>query len=349
MAFERPTLPDLIDQGAAEFESRLPGVLARVRTSVVGVLNRVVAGALSALYKYAEYLDRQSWPDVCDVENLPDHGARWGVTAREASAGGGTARFYGTDGAVVATGAVLQRADGVQYTTQADVAIVAGVGDVAVLALVAGQNSNAAIGTALNLTSPVNGVNTVAMAQTALAGGADAELPESHRSRILARIRKPPQGGADFDYQAWALEVPGVTRVWVFPQEQGLGTVVVRFVRDDDAAPIPDAGEVATVQTYIDTVRPVTAQAYVLAPVAAPINFTIQLTPNSVAVQAAVLAELQALLLRVGAPGGTVLISHIREAISIAAGETDHVLTVPAANVANATGLLPIMGVVTWL
>ena len=49
--------------------------------------------------------------------------------------------------------------------------------------------------------------------------------------------------GDNDDYVAWATEVPGVTRAWCSPNGMGAGTVVVRFVRDDDDDPIPDSGE----------------------------------------------------------------------------------------------------------
>ncbi len=349
MPVERPNLPQIIDQGAAEFESRLPGVLARVRNSVIGVLNRVMAGGLSALYKYVEYLSDQWWPDRCAAEFLPLHGARWGKPQLPAAPAIGTAQFTGINGSVIALGTVVQRSDGVQFVTTAVSVIAAAVANIAVVAAVAGQSSNAVIGTALTLMTPIAGVNAVATAQTALAGGADVEGIEPWRARIMARIRKPPQGGADFDYAAWALEVPGVTRVWVAPQEQGPGTVVVRFVRDDDVTIIPDAGEVAAVQTAIDAQRPVTAATYVLAPVATPQNYSIQLIPDTPAIRTAVTAELAALYRREATPGGTMLISHEREAISSSADENDHVLTVPAVNQVYATGALATLGVITWL
>lgn len=349
MPFERPKLPQLIDQGASEFESRLPGVLARVRNSMVGVINRVIAGALSTLYKYAEYLNDQVWPDRAAAEFLPLHGARWGKPRLPAAVATGVATFSGINGSAIALGTVVKRSDSVQYSTTAAGVIAAGVANIAIEAVEAGQLGNAAIGTELTLTSPIAGVNAVATAQSALAGGADVEAIEPWRARILSRIRKPPQGGADFDYAGWALDVPGVTRAWVYPKEQGAGTVVVRFVRDDDASLIPDAGEIAAVQAAIDLVAPVTADVFVLAPVATPQNYTIQLLPDSPAIRAAVQAELQALYRREAKPGGTMLITHEREAISTAAGETDHVMTVPAANQAHATGQLPTLGVITWL
>lgn len=348
MPQERPDLPRLIDQGAAEFESRLPGVLARVRNSVVGVLNRVLAGGLSALYKYVDYLALQFYPDTCAADALPVHGALWGKPRLPAAASTGTVQFTGINGAPVPLGTVVQRPDGVQYITTAAGVIALGVANVPVAALAAGQLGNAVIAASLTLITPVNNVNAVASAFTALAGGADVEAIEPWRARILARIRKPPQGGADFDYVAWALEVPGVTRAWVYPGEQGPGTVVLRFVRDDDATQIPDAGEVAAVQSYIDALRPVTATTYVVAPVATLQNFSMTLLPDTPAIRAAVTAELTELYRREAKPGGTMLISHQREAISSAAGEADHVLVTPSANQVYTVGQMPTLGNITW-
>lgn len=349
MPMQRPTLRELIDTGAAEFESRLPGVLARVRRSLVGVINRVLAGGLSSLYQYTEWLNRQAWPDLAESEYLDAHGLRWGVSRTPSVAATGTVRLTGTDGTVVPQGTSLRRADGVLYSTTAEGTISAGQLLVAAQSTTLGQAGNAGIGTALSLASPVAGVSSAATAYSAMAGGADIEDDAAYRARILARIRKPPAGGSTDDYLAWMLAVPGVTRAWVYPGEQGAGSVVLRFVRDDDASPIPDAGEVATVQAAVDALRPVTAAVYVVAPVATAINFTIQLSPNTSAVRSAVEAELRDLIRREAQPGGTLLLSHLREAVSSAAGETDHVMSVPAANVVYATGQIATMGVITWL
>lgn len=232
---------------------------------------------------------------------------------------------------------------------QVTMIIAAGVANIAVEALLPAQLGNAVITTPLTLTSPLPNVNAVASAFTALGGGADIEPVERWRARIMLRIRKPPQGGADYDFEGWALEVPGVTRAWVYPQEQGGGTVVVRFVRDDDVSIIPDGGAVATVQAYIDARRPVTAETFVLAPVATPQNFTIQPFPNTADVKAAITAELRELYRREAKPGGTMLISNQREAVSISAGETDHVMSIPNANQAHTVGQLPTLGVITWV
>ena len=48
------------------------------------------------------------------------------------------------------------------------------------------------------------------------------------------------------------------------------------------------------------------------------------------------------------APGVTIPVSRIWEAVSIASGESSHDLTAPVANVTHATGEIPVMGTVTY-
>ena len=350
MPLLRPTLTALIDATASEVETRLPGILARVRRSLAGVFARVVAGGLWGLYGYAEDLDRQKWPDLCDGAYLDWHGGRWGVTRKPANAAGGTVRFTGVNGTNIPAGAVVQRADGVQYATTAPGAIAAGEALIAVQAVVPGSAGNALINTGLTLTNPIAGVNAVATASTALSLGSDLEGDESYRARILLRVRQVPHAGAKHDYEAWALEVPGVTRAWVYPLEGGDGTVTVRFVRDDDVSIIPDPGEVTAVQAYINARRPVTALVTVVAPAAQAINYTIHLVDNDIAdIRAAIAEELDNLTRGTdNMPGGTILISHIREAISTAVGETDHVLIAPLANIVLPANTMATQGVITW-
>ncbi len=62
-------------------------------------------------------------------------------------------------------------------------------------------------------------------------GESDAALLE----RVLNRIRKPPAGGNKNDYEQWALEVDYVANAWCFPMGQGLNTVDVIILADEDA------------------------------------------------------------------------------------------------------------------
>ncbi|WP_303905618.1 baseplate J/gp47 family protein [Thiohalomonas denitrificans] len=356
MAFNRPTLPALIDRIQSDIESRLPGTDPRLRRSVLFAIVRAIAGAVHGLYGFLAWMARQIIPSTADANYLERHASWWGIGRKPAAPAVGIVDFTGTDGAVIPAGTTLQRADSVEYTTDAEGTITGSVAEIAVTAVEGGQDTNADPGVTLSLVSPISGVYstaTVSVAGDGLTGGADEEGDDSLRDRLKARVQRSPQGGAIADYEAWALEVEGVTRAWVMPAWAGLGTVGVFFVRDDDALIIPDAAEVQAVQDYLDTVRPVTADVTAYAPTVEPVDMTIQLAPNTLDVQAAVEASLTDLFRREanvedGNGSGAIPISHIREAISGAEGEIDHVLISPSGDVAPSLGALATLGVITW-
>jgi len=350
MPFNRPDLTTLLDRAAADIEARLPGADARLRRTLLGVLARVHAGGIHGLYGYIDWLAKQLMPDTAEVEHLDRHASIWGVPRKAATVAKGNVTFTGTDTTLIPAGTAVQRSDGAEFATDADVTIAAGTATAAITASVPGAGGNTAANTALTLVSPISGVNSaVTVDGSGLTGGADAEADDSLRTRVLDRIKAPPHGGNTNDYVNWALEVAGVTRAWVYAQELGIGTVTVRFMMDDLYTDgIPLAADVTAVQAYIDGLRPVTADVTVVAPVAVPLDLTIQLTPNDATTQAAVQTELADLIKREAVPGGTILISHIREAISIAAGETDNVLVSPAADVTHTVGQIGTLGVITW-
>lgn len=349
MPYPRPTLPDLIAQAEADIESRLPGTDAKVRRTNLNVLARIVAAGLHGLYGFVAWLARQVMPDTADADYLARWASIWLSTPRvPAEFAGGTVGFTGTDGTYVPAGTVLQRADGVRFETVTAGVVAGGQVSLQVVAVEAGQAGNTLAGARLSLVTPVAGLaGSGVVAAGALTAGADAETDDALRARLLARIRKPPQGGAAADYLAWALEVPGVTRAWVFSAQAG--EVDLFFVRDADLSPIPDAAEVADMQAWIDARRPVTALFTARAPVPDAIPFTIHLVPDTPAVRAAVEAELADFFMREASPGATLPLSRIREAVSLAAGERDSVVSVPSADVASAPGHMATLGAVTWV
>lgn len=351
MAFARPTLEQLVTRVKTDLEARLNGGGAVLRRSAIAVFARVIAGASHLLHGNLEYIYQQAFPDSSDEENTVRWAAIWGINREPAEFAEGNVTFTGVDGTTVPALTQIQRSDEVLFETQVSGVIASGTLTVAVAAVVAGADGNTDAATIATMAAPITGIDTnVTVAAGGLVGGADEEPIESLRQRLLDRIRVQPLGGAETDYVKWALEVPGVTRAWAYPNHLGPGTVGLRFVRDDDSGSIiPSSGEVTEVQDYIDARRPVTADFMALAPVAAPLNFTIDLTPDTPEIRAAVEAELNDLIRRAAEPGGTLLLSQINEAISIATGEEDHTLTVPSANVTTSTGVLTTMGVITWV
>lgn len=346
MSFSRPSLSDLISRNRSDVLSRL-GIDDSLRRSDAEVYARVLSGAAHALYGYLEWMSRQIIYDSAEAEYLERWASIWGVTRKSAAAATGTISVTAETGSVIPAGSVFQALDAVQYAADSDVVITASPTAIFITAVEDGAAGNRTAGQTLSLVSPIAGVQPSATASE-LSGGADEETDDALRSRLISRIQSPPQGGSASDYVTWALKVSGVTRAWCYPLERGLGSVVVRFMRDDDSDPIPGATAVAAVQSYLDELRPATAALTVLAPVAAPLNFTLSVTPSTSKVKAAVEAELADLILREAEPGGAIPISHVRAAISAAAGEADYLLASPTADVSAATGKIITMGVVTW-
>ncbi|HKE81623.1 MAG TPA: baseplate J/gp47 family protein [Solirubrobacteraceae bacterium] len=354
MPFARPTLPELRDRIRRDFNARLPGADALLRQSNLSVIADVLAGLSTLHYGYQEWLSRQLFPDTAETAFLERWASIWGLARRPATAAVGAIAVTGTPGAVVPAGAEFQRLDRIRYRALDGATLeVDGTASVAVEATTAGSITDALAGTTVTTVTALAGVVAQAtIAAPGMAGGADLETDAQLRTRLLARIQTPPMGGAASDYVDWTLEVPGVTRVWVAPQEQGPGTVVVRFAMDDPAHPngIPTAADVALVQAHLDEVRPVTAQVIVVAPIPHPIDITIAtLTPDTPAVRTAVLAELTDTLFRHGVPGATLFVSWLWEAVSLASGERHHRILVPPGDVALGAGELPILGTVTYV
>lgn len=350
MPFDRPTLEALISQADAEIISRLPGTDPMLRRTLLGILARMEAGTVHGLYGYLAWLAKQLMPDTAEAEHLDRWATIWGVQRKSPSQAAGQATLTGTNGSVIPGGTALRRADGQEYTVQAEVVIAAGTAVVDLVAVATGSSGNTAAGSALTLAAPVVGVNAAAtVGGLGLFGGADTEADGALLTRLLERIQRPPHGGSADDYVTWALQISGVTRAWCYPQELGLGTVTVRVMTDDTTVDgIPSAEDVARVQAHIDALRPVTADVTVAGPVAAPLNPVIKLSPNTSAVRLAVEAELRDVQRREAEPGGTAVVSHLREAISIASGEADHQLVSPAADVPHTTGQIWTLGTITW-
>lgn len=357
--FTRPTLAELITRIRGDLRGRLEIAGPLLRRAMVDVLGAVWAGAVHLLFGNLDWLSKQLFADTSEREALLREAALYGITPVAATFATGSITATGTNGSSIPAETILRLDAATAYRVTTGQVIASGTATLPVAAVLAGAAGNLVAGASLTFETTVPGVTAAALVATGgITGGDDGDAgdagTERVRTRLLLRKREPPQGGADQDYKAWALAVAGVTRVFVYRNELGLGTVVVRFVRDDDVSIFPDAGEVAAVQASEDANRPITAAVTVVAPTSLSVAFTIHLLPDNADTRAAVLAELADLFRRVAEPGdgvgrGTVLLSSINTAIGVAEGVTDYVLSVPSANVVPGLGQLPTVGVPTWV
>lgn len=363
MAWQRPTLSQIRDRIESDVKASL-GLTTLLRRSFLKVISRALAGAVHLLHGYLEYISRQIFPDTAEVQFLERWGAVYGILRSPATFAEFDITITGTDPTNIPVNTTYQDAAGNEFVTDVAVTISGGTATVKVVASEAGAASNPLVGDVISLLSPIAGADSDATVATIVIDAEDTESDELYRERILDFIRQPPSGGAANDYIQWALSIAGVTRAWVLPLNLGPGTVSVAIVEDAESPISASPAKITETADYIETVRPVTASVNVFTPVLAAMDLTIELKPNTLAVQTAVEAELEDLILRdsnvegaflspVDTADGKILLSRINEAISIAQGEEDHNITlingVAPADVTPTTNELIVLGTITWL
>lgn len=360
MPFDRPTVPELLARIGADLDSSLSGTDSSLRRSNTTAIARTEAGVTHGLHGHLEWIARQKFAVTAEEEALVEDAAQYGLTRKPADFARGSITATGTNGAVIPVDTVWQRADGVEYKVTVEAVIAVGSASVSVIAVEAGSEGNAAAGTLLSLVGSLEEVSPAAVvAADGLRLGADIEDLEVFRERVLTRKRRPPAGGNKYDYVAWAKEINGVADAWTVPNGQGPGTVDLVLLADVEltGSVVPSAELCAEVRAAIVEICPDNVKFLrVLPPELKALDVTLGVTPNTAAVKTAVTAELADLVSRAAeapqrlqSPELVVPLTQINESISLAAGETNHNLTVPAADFTCTAYELPVLGVVTWL
>lgn len=364
MAYEIPTLSQLTRDIRADLGAENPDALLRSDADVFG---RAIAAAVHGMYGYLQYQARQLLPSTASESTL----LAWqgpfylrGDKPNAAVQSSGLARFTGNVGAAIDAGVELQRGDGRLFAAVTGGIVGAGgYVDLAIKAVEGGFDGDTDAGVWFTLTSAVAGIDAAAQVQAGgLTGGADEEDIESYRQRILRVTEVGAQTGRAVDWENWAMEVPGVTRAWAAPKLLGIGSMGVYFMRDDDANPYPATDECEVVRQYLEATGTPWGEVFAMAPVAKPLSLTLHIEPDTPAMRAAVTEALRSQIASNASPvvrdqsgrtalplaGVTILRSRLTEAISAVPGEADHVLIVPAGNVACAIGELAELGEITW-
>jgi uncharacterized phage protein gp47/JayE len=357
MPFARPSFEDLRRRTKQDIMIRLPGTDALLRYNNLGIIGEVQAGAAHLLYGRLEWSFRQLFPDTAEGEFLDRWASIWGVLRIAATKAKGRAVWPAGASTAIPTGALVSRGDGTRYRVENGASVTPD--ETITVDLIAenfGAAGNAAPDVQLTLATTIDNVAPLGrIIWPGVAGGYDGEGDDQLLIRLLQRIRLPPRGGARHDYERWAMEVPGVTRAWVYPLELGPGTVVTRFMMDDVRETddgIPQPGDVALVQAHIDENRPITATSTpAVAPIAAPLDILIaQLEPDLPEIRDNIETELRYLIRRETAPGAELYQNRIFAAINAAPGVARFRLLEPAGDsVESEPGHIIVLGEISYV
>jgi len=347
MAFDRPNLQEIKDRILSDFESRMTNAGPFLRRAVIPVIAYVMAGAVNLLYGFLDWISLNIFASSADTDELDTIAGEYGITRKAAQKAHGYTQFFGSVAATaIPVGTeVYRESDDRRYVTTAAGTLSTILNDggkyyasIAIEAVVAGADGNEDAGGELFLVSPIVNVESASLITTAgLIEGSDIESDDALRARVIFRKKYPPHGGSQFDYVAWALEVPGVTRAWYYPLYQGPGTGALAFVRDEEVTSIlPTSAQREEMREYIHEHTNTATNLTVGLPVTAypgfqvvdlsflDIYMNIDIYPNTDAVRDAVEAEIEDIIFREGGPGQLLVPSRMSEAISAAYGEERH-------------------------
>lgn len=376
MPFQIPTPAELLEQAQADMEAAILRVatakgddvsadaVARAVRSPHGMLNAlctVYATGLWGVHQHHRWNGDQLIADTAEFESLRLHAASYDIFQRPATRAIGRVLFEGVSSTAIPQGLRLRGVSGVTYETL-EGAEVDGSGEalVDIQAVDPGAAGNLGAGSVLTLISPLAGLDpqSAAVDEDGLAGGADAESPQSLLDRYIARKRQVPMAGAEYDYPRWVLEEFPAAHVKTLPlqgdcRDIAVGVVVAMGTREDPRAPTP--AEIEAISRHLgringpEGVRPVTADVQVL-PVAiqsVPLRLTVR--PDTPGVRAAVTSAVQAFFANEAMIGERLSFSRLSEAISAAPGEQSHVLIEPGRDVIPGNDRLLVPGSITWV
>lgn len=364
MAFQIPDLKQIVQRSRNAFRAEMPGTDAWIWPSNVYVAAKVFGGIVWELFVRLRWVDKQRFAMTATGYELERHGNEYGISRNPAIAAQGFVDVPCAHPYSIPSGTTFRRSDDVVFTVTATVSAkpfaVSQVVPVPVICTTPGKAGNTLAGTPL--TTTLNGLSdnttVVTVSDAGIGQGADVETDEQLRARILARKRKPPMGGASYDYEEWAKETGiGVTRVFVKGNAFGRGTVGIWFLMDDTyPAGIPQQADVDVVQDYIDAKAPVTVKAFVLAPTPSGVDVIVKgVSPATPAVYKDIALELKTLfrkMVKPGLPDEPFNLRHswLEQAVSNVAGEDYHEGVIsPASDLPFIPGVMPYLNSVRFV
>lgn len=332
----KPSLEQLIDNALVLLHQALEDAnapelsvleqqLARSNNKVLAFINAV---GIDSAYQYMDtFLSKQLVPTTSTGKWLKLWLDAYGIKFKKASFATGQVLITGTAGVAVGAGSTFKAANGMEYVIDTPVTIAAS-GEVAasITAILGGKKGNLPANSKLNLANPIAGVNSEVVAQNGLERGTNDETEEEVLIRLKQRLKHESMGGSPYDYERWALEVPGITRAWGLRTPAGRGTAGVLIMADNNTNRLPSAADKQAVYDYITDEKrgPAADELFVIIPTPVYVDHVLTVTPDTPNVRAAVEAEINDLYWREAEHSKAMPHSRLTEAVSIAAGEKDH-------------------------
>lgn len=290
-----PTEDDCYKLAMDGFRSALAGVTPAPDLSDDGFFGKVARSLVNSTYASIVAVasaDRDAvpqtgssfeglalWATVLGLSNGTNPGGAPYGPLLPSAATGGHAVPTGAVATVIPEGAALQTADGsVQVRIYGAGTLPMATGKYATVnASTTGAISNLPIGTVLYwITTPVGADATVVLSAPT-EGGSDGETaanPWPLLERIWYRLQNPPGSGRGSDFRRWGETARDATgapirnlRLYIYEHREGIGTVTgVPLLPGTGSARVPTLDQRTSIQEWVDALRPVCSQFFVIPP-----------------------------------------------------------------------------------
>jgi hypothetical protein len=241
MSLPSPSTQTIADNIVAQIAASISQSVPLLPKAFIRVLAKVLAGVFVLLWKYCGFIFLQLFvayasadPTTINgkvVQPLVEWGRLIGVGDPLPSVQAElliSVVVKNQTGSLAARSSLVRSSTGVIYQTIAEVPLDAPTVPVRIRAVSdqsggdgSGIIGNLQAGDVVEFANPLPNVSKAATVVSQTVTGANAELIELYRARIVARFQSAPQGGAYADYRDWAEEVPGIVNVYPYAGDPG--------------------------------------------------------------------------------------------------------------------------------
>ena len=311
------------------------------------------AAQILALEVQADWVLDQSFPQTAQGIYLDHHAQARNLSRAPALAAEGVLRFS-VDVAVgndlpVEAGCVVMTAGGRRFETTEDAVLPAGElwVDVPARAVEPGKGGNVAAGTVRLMAVAPSGIKSCTNPQ-AFVGGDDEETDETLRGRILDSYKRLPNGANAAYYEQQAMAFAGVAAAKAVGRPRGVGSVDVYIAAQSG---VPEQVLLDKVLAWLNERREIAVDLQVLAPTVSTVALSAELMPAegytfedaSAAAEQAVRNYFTGELL-----GKGVTLAELGHLLYGLDSVANYHLLEPTADIAAATGKLPVLGTLTF-
>jgi hypothetical protein len=217
MSVTIPTFQDNVDLAVSNYETALGQDAPLTPKAFMRILGFVQSLMITGLYKTDAERVLQNLALTATEENLEILGAEYGITRQPAVAAQLEILCTGGLGDTIPAGTIfIGDANGLEYYSQVNVGIVAGLAQVDVTCFTSGVDSQLETLETMTLSTPLTGIGNSAPVIDNLVDGVDQEDIEVYRRRVLDAIQTVGGGSNSADFRAWAVPTPDVYRAFPY-------------------------------------------------------------------------------------------------------------------------------------